>query len=187
MKKSILILIALVSVFSACKKDDNNGPAGNGDYQPLTKGSNWTYDVEYYFQGSTDKETSTSTITGKTEQFNGKTYHEVEVVSEGDTETGYFNIDNHIYSTRVQNGEGTIDIPYFNDAKTQGETFTLDLSNDEVDARIVTTVAEKGVKKTIAGKSFSDVTHTVSQLQIKYDNNYTTVTTFEFTWQKVLA
>jgi hypothetical protein len=184
MKKNILTLIAILSIFSACKKDsnNNNNPGNNtGDYQPLTTGSVWTYETEYYGIGnSVDKETSVNTITGVTKVFDGKKYSEINVVSEGDEEKQYLGINNHVYSSRTQDGDDVTELPYFDDTKAPGESFITTLSTGEVDARIKTTVAEKGISKVIAGKTYNNVVHTVSEVQFKNGANYTTTATTDF-------
>ncbi|RFZ91984.1 hypothetical protein D0C36_11085 [Mucilaginibacter conchicola] len=183
MKKHILTLIAVISIFSACKKDSNNPGGGNtnGDYQPVTKGSNWTYETEYYgIENSTDKETATNTITGVTKTFDGKKYYEVKVVSEGDEETQYIGINNHVYTTLTIDGEDTFELPYFIDNKSVNESVITSLANQEgFQLQLKTTITEKGISKAILGKTYTNVVHTVTETQAKQTGaaNFTTTST----------
>lgn len=185
MKKHILTLIAVISIFSACKKDNNNNPGGgdnnSGDYQPVTKGSTWTYETEYYgIENSVDKETATNTITGITKTFEGKKYYEVKVLSEGDEETEYIGINNHVYTTLTFDGEDAFELPYFIDNKAVNESVITPLIAQEgYQLQLKTTVTEKGISKAILGKNYSNVVHTVTETQAKQDGaaNFTTVST----------
>jgi hypothetical protein len=183
MKKNILTLIAFLSIFSACKKDDNNHPGENnaGNYQPLTTGSTWTYETEYYgVDNSVDKETSINTVSGVTKTVNGKKYSEISVVTGSEHDKQYIGINNHVYSSLTVDGDDMTELPYFDDTKAKGEFFITTLGTGNVNSRIKTTIAEIGINKTIGGKVYNNVIHTVSELQFKNGANYTTTGTTDF-------
>jgi len=184
MKKHILTLIAVISILSACKKDNNNNPGGgdtNGDYQPVTKGTNWTYETEYYgLENSVDKETSVNTITGETKTIDGKKFYEVKMISEGDEETEYIGINNHVYSTLTFDGEDSFELPYFIDNKAVNESVVTPLTAQEgFELQLKTTITEKGISKAILGKTYTNVVHTVTETQAKQTGaaNFTTTST----------
>ncbi|MFA6247026.1 MAG: hypothetical protein WC615_08795 [Mucilaginibacter sp.] len=185
MKKNILTLIAIITVFSACKKDNNNNPGNStGDYQPTTAGSAWTYQNEASViddvNADPDITTVVNTMTGTTKVFNGKTFHVINTVDDGSTAENYFGINGHIYTSRSADDDGAVEIDYLDDSKDAGYSSITNLQIQGADARLKTTVVEKGITKTILNKAYSSVIHTKLETQVKDGANYTTTAAVDF-------
>lgn len=186
MKKNILILIAIITVFSACKKDNNNNPDNStGGYQPTTAGSTWTYQntasiIDNFNAAGPDVTTVVNTMTGTTKVFNGKTFHVVNTVDDGTTAENYFGINGHIYTSRSADNDGAVEIDYLDDSKDAGYSSTINLQIQGADARLKTTVVEKGITKTILNKAYTNVIHTKLETQVKDGANYTTTAAVDF-------
>jgi hypothetical protein len=194
MKRTLLTLTTLITLFfSACKKDSNNKPGDNaaGDtYQPVTTGSTWKYRTTAISPIPGDNtetlDTTENTMTAEIKKIGAKNYHVLKSVDNDGTTKTYLNFENHIYSI-IQLDDETdeqFDMPYLNDNVTAGTSWTtaLDLSDTEtqVDARLKTTIAEKGISRIILGKNYTNVVHSNVELQVKINGTYTTQFTQEF-------
>jgi len=181
MKKNILTLIAVTAIlFSACKKDNNKPPVDElSPYQPFTANSTWQYRSEYYLPGAAaDVDTSVNTMTAVTKDFNGKTFHLVKSVSGGETDSVYFSVNNHIYTTRADDA-AIPEINYLDDAKAAGDSWITPLVIDSVSAQVKTTIVEKNATKTIAGKTYNNVIRSKNEIQTKVGGVFKTNTIIE--------
>jgi hypothetical protein len=194
MKRILLTLTTLIALFfSACKKDNNNKPGDNtgGDtYQPVTTGSTWKYRTTTIspIPGNNTQtlDTTENTMTAEIKKIGTKNYHVLKSVDNDGTTKTYLNFENHVYSI-IQLDDETdeqFDLPYLNDNVAAGTSWTtaLDLSDAEtqVDARLKTTIAEKGISRIILGKNYTNVIHSNVELQVKINGTYTTQFTQEF-------
>ncbi|WP_147238751.1 hypothetical protein [Mucilaginibacter hurinus] len=186
MKKSILILTAITTLFlGACKKDKDNKPGGGDTYQPFTKNSVWKYRNTIKVLGNTITDTTTNTMTDTVKTFNGKKFYVVTSADNSDTSSTYIGLNNNVYSTYIEAGdEGVLEIAYLNDTKAVGEswetTATMEIEGEEVEAKIKTTIVEKGISKTILDKAYNNVIHTKVELQVKLGENFQTLSTSEY-------
>jgi hypothetical protein len=184
MKKYIFTLIAILSIFSACKKDNdnNNNPGGTGEYQPLTTGSTWSYRNEATLQvGSPAQvDTTVNTMTATTKTFGSKTFHKLTSVTGAESEDSYIGFNNHIYTTRSTDDDGTIEFDYLDETKDAGYSVTTPIEVEDVEGRLKTTVAEKGISKVILGKTYHNVIHTTIETQVKAGANYNTIGAVNF-------
>jgi hypothetical protein len=186
MKKILLTVLSVtVIAFAGCKKDSSNKPSAttSNTYLPVTKGSTWTYnDVT---AGKSD--TRTITLTGATTQINGKTYDNITIntVSSGNT-TGYLFASNHQYAMRVLGPQVaiTLELQLGLDNQTAGYSWTTTPTDDgKVEGfptRLVNTIKETGITKTVNGKSYSNVIHTQANLQYDFGTGYTTAGTYDY-------
>ncbi|GAB2697938.1 hypothetical protein GCM10027037_22650 [Mucilaginibacter koreensis] len=192
MKKLLFSLTALsVLFFASCKKDDNQKPGDDtaGAYQPVTNGSTWSYRNTFnaipdVTAGSVD--TTVTTMTAGTEKIGNITYHKLNAVSGGTTETSYLGYNNGIYSAYMS-GEmamEAMDLPYLDEREAAGESwtnqFTVVDEGETIQLQTKTTVAEKGISKTILGKAYSNVIHTTVDVQLKQAGQYNTVMTYDY-------
>src|SRR5215210_9271027 len=95
--KSYFLSFCLVGsslfLFTRCKKDDAPPTTSNGNYSPLTVGSNWTYNFR---EGSSSPNTFTLTVTDKDTVVNQKTY-KVLSSSDGSGNNYLAKIDSNYY------------------------------------------------------------------------------------------
>jgi hypothetical protein len=182
MKKNILTLIAIISIFSACTKDNEGTPGGSGEYQPLTVNSTWSYrnetTAEIGIPGVVD--TTVNTMTATTKIFDGKTFHLLNSVTSGETEEGYIGFNNNIYTTRSVQEDEPVEFDYLDETKAAGYSSVTPLEVEDAEAQLKTTVVEKGINKTILGKAYSNVIHTKLETQMKQNGVFKTVAAVEF-------
>lgn len=199
MKKNLsLILLLFTALLSSCTLKEVINPDGsintsagiNGNantnsgavtgytgsvpntYQPVTKGSVWTY--KYDILG--DQSLSFNiTMTGVTNVFNGKTYYAAKSNNpQSDGSLGYFYPSDHVYSTRGSTiSAGVIvDMLYLDDRMTLTDSVITTVNDAGVvngaAGRFITKTIEKGVSKTVNGKTYNDVIHTRVDLQYDY-------------------
>lgn len=185
MKRLLLAVLSVaVIALAGCKKDSSNKPSTTSNtYLPVTKGSTWTYnDIT---AGASD--TRTITVTGATTQINGKTYDNIAIntVSSGNT-TGYYLASNHQYAMRVLGSQVaiTLELQLGLDNQNVGYSWTTTPTDNgkvaDFPARLINTIKETGISKTVNGKSYSDVIHTQGNLQYDFGTGYTTAGTYDF-------
>jgi hypothetical protein len=182
MKRGLFSVFALI-VFCCfgCKKDSNPGPDA-GAYLPLTEGSFWKYN--YISDGGTT-DTLTVKMTGGTTGFDSKTYYNAQSTYKQGTSLGYFYAGNHLYTTRTADaGFGSIELQLLNDTASVGYTWTTFPTADGTlggsPARTINTIKEKGITRTLNGKTFTDVIHTQVQLQYNNGSGFGTAVTYDF-------
>jgi hypothetical protein len=194
MKRTLLTLTTLLILFfGACKKDNSNTPGGNtgnDTYQPLSAGSTWKYRTTTVSPIPGDNtetlDTTENTMTAEIKKIGTKNYHVLKSVDNDGTTKTYLNFEDHVYSTIQLDDESDkqFDLPYLNDNVAAGTSWTtgLDLSDAEnqIDARLKTTIAEKGISRVILGKSYTNLIHSNVELQVKINGTYTTQFTQEF-------
>lgn len=172
MKKLIPITITAAALFlSACGLKDVVGPNAGGttnsdSYQPVTKGSTWTYSVSAI--GNTTPNSITLTMTGDVKTFNNVNFYKAAATSSDGTSEGYFGQKGSLYLTHDAS-DGTEE-PYLDDSKAVGSSYTVDQPdpyNPGATIRSIGTILEKGITKTINSKTFKNVIHT------RVETNYT--------------
>ncbi|RYZ99221.1 MAG: hypothetical protein EOP47_17370 [Sphingobacteriaceae bacterium] len=188
MKKSILILTAITALFlGACKKDKTNNPTpGNDTYQPFSTGSQWKYRETSIIGETTTLDTSVNTMTAEVKTISGKQFHVATAASSSDTVESLIGLNNNIYST-IMNDEvagGAIEYQYLNESKPVNDTWQTDFQiedgEDVFDARLKTTIVEKGISKTVLDKNYTNVIHTKVELQFKVAGNYVGISYVDF-------
>ena len=186
MKRNLLVILALLTLFYAsCKKDQaNKTPSSADSYFPVTAGSTWRY-YDLVQGGSTD--TITIKMTGGTSTFDNKTYYNAASISTNNgAGTEFFYAANHEYSIRALNAYAgtTIELKLYNDTATVGNNlFSTPTDNGLVDiipARTINTVIAKNLTWTINGKTFTNVIHTEVDFQYDYSGSYQTGFLYDF-------
>lgn len=182
MKRSLLTLTTIVTLFfGACKKDDNKPNNNGGDtYQPITANSTWKYKNTNTFTDGQDIDTTTNTMSAETKKIGAKTYHVINTLNSGDSDKAYLAFENHLYTSLQEDGETgeTMEIEYLNDNVAAGTSWSKDITIGEGESsaqgRLKTTIAEKGISKAVLGKTYNNVIHSTIELQIKVGANYQT-------------
>lgn len=194
MKKLIPITLISVSLFlSACGLKDivgpkaasnsnsNSSPGGttNSDsYQPVVKGSTWTYSVEAFGFPAGN---ATISITGDVQTINNTTFFKSQTINPGgDTQFSFCGSRGNLFLN--YDPDTRIEQPYLDISKPAGASFNTavnDPNNPGVPARYVTTIVEKDVTKTINSRSFKNVIHTRVEMQYDYGSGYVAETVEE--------
>lgn len=167
--KKPLIFFAIVFIFFACKKDTSKNTPSTEAYAHTASGSSWSYH-QTDLSGSNSSSDYTVTSTANDTTINSRKYH-VYQYSYGGSE--YLAVDGHTYyqydSIPISGGIH-IERLYLKDNVSAGDTWKQDfpLTIPGVPLPLTLTVenkiAEKGITKTVNGKSFSNVIHVTTTL-----------------------
>lgn len=189
MKRFYLPLLCILA-FSLirCKKDlpDVSGtPDTTQGYQPLTKGSTWSYHETF---NSTDYPALNDviTMTGARAVINGKTYYAATDKLDTVIGTTYFYQGNGSYSIRsaVLGAGITVEYLYLKDDVAIGQTWTAPISDDgtiqQFPAQVVGKVLKRDTSMTIGSMTFKSVIHTQLQLQYNITGSFETYQVIDF-------
>jgi len=152
-------------------------------YMPTTAGSY----AKYKSVTGSLVNTSINTMTGNTTTINGKLYSvcNVNSVTYGNS-VGYFSNINHVYTERATTVMAgiTVELEYLVDNVAVGATWTAPVTDvgtiNGVPARLVGTIAEKNITKTVEGTTFKSVIHTTLQLQYDYGMGFETDAVYDY-------
>lgn len=161
---------------------DSLGTGGNlsNTYQPVSKGTYWKY--IYIFNGVTDS--MTSTMTGNSIVINGRTNYEGISILHSQPSvpvTGYLSNSGHIYINLSEDPE--VDLYYLNDTTAAGSGWTVPINPsgklEDIPGQFVGKIIEKGISKTVGGKTFTNVIHSQVELQYDYGTGFSTALTYD--------
>jgi hypothetical protein len=147
----------------------NTGTGSTATYQPLSAGSTWKYRTDYSAAyGYAFADTDLITMGSKTLTINSKLYTQAYETHSGFSlaDTGYYYTSNHDYSTmqKVPTASGTsyaVEFLYLKDNAAVGTTWSSSLSYPHIGVIALNgKITEKGISKTVAGKTFTNVIHT---------------------------
>ena len=173
MKKTLLLLFLCATLFS-CKKSSETPDSGNNSYQPVSKGSYWKYNVT----GPSGTSESIVTMTGYQIKIEGRGYYQYTTTIAGivaSPGTGYFYAENGVVmSATVPADGGSL---FLKENAAVGETWISRTSSGPTAGvitsfpiaepySIVVKLIEKGVSRTVAGRTFKNVIHTQHSLQL---------------------
>lgn len=190
MKSKFLTLTAITALlFSACTKDVITTKPGEeitgGDYQSFTRGSSWQYKTSVYEPG-TAPETSVITMTDGLYYMDNKTFHQAKSTTGTQTENAFFGYNDKVYSIRqvdetAANGE-SFTLPYLNAELPAGADWTTaaNVAGGTIPIQVKTTIIEKGISKTILGKTYTDVIHTKASIQYKINGVFQSQLVYDF-------
>ena len=164
----LIVICALLLVFTACKKSNSSAP---DPYMTLTAGSTWNYQ-------QTNNSTPTPVVTNYTissttrdSSINGKSYH---VFTNSNGPNQYYNVTGSDYfqfdSIKIATAAQTIDRLYLKDGASAGvnwvQNVTITLMGIPLPVVITNTVAEKGIARTVNSISYTDVIHLTTSITI---------------------
>jgi len=187
-KHRLYFYAAMLLLITGCKLDKPdyaNFFAVTNNYQPVTKGSYWTYEEN----ASGDLDTSTTTMTGYSTAINNRTYYRARTVYRSDTsatDSGYYSNEGHIYTTLGQSEGEPLETYYLNDTTAVNGTWIAKVNSSGTlggkAARFAGQIVEKNLSKTVNNQSFINVIHT--RVYLQYDNGtgagFTTAITFDY-------
>jgi len=164
------IFILSLALFS-CKKDENNTPTPAEKFMSFTTGSTWQYTFTNN-PSTTPVETNyTLTATANDSVANGRTY-KIFTNSSGPNE--YYNITGSDYYTfrKLPDllGGTSIEVLYLKDNLGVNGTWTqvvpINYSGFPIQLTLNNKIAEKGITKTVSGKTYNDVTKVTTTLSV---------------------
>ncbi|WP_290790162.1 hypothetical protein [Flavihumibacter sp. UBA7668] len=189
--KLSLVFFAAITVISCQKEinpleEDGTLPGeevvvpASDSYMPYTKGSTWKYTDSvtgfiFVLQASDDHKT-----------VNGISYNKYEVIegtSEGDLWYGKLKNDYYLLmeAGSLSGISADINMLFLNDKEAAGFTWTKDAgSANGFPARIKGQIIEKGITKTIEGKTFKDIIHTTVSLEYNMLGQWMSVGIYTF-------
>jgi hypothetical protein len=180
-----ITLISLLLLLTSCGLKEVVGPNAEGgttnsdSYQPVTKGSNWKYSLQVV--GQSGAQENTITMTGDVMTKNGNTYYKATQILGTDTAVGYFAHTGSLYISHGEDDDN--DEPYLDDSKPAGGVYIFkvtDATGGGTPTQYLGTILEKGISKTIGGKTFNNVIHTRVELQANGGKGYITTDKNEY-------
>jgi hypothetical protein len=169
--KTSLVFLALLFIFSSCKKD--NAPKDNPSnetYVNTNAGSTWTYrQTDMADNNSTSDYTITSTANDTT--IDSRKYHVYTYSYGGSKYLGIEGHDYYQYDSIPITGGVNIQRLYLKDNAAKDDTWKQDfnlqiqeLQGATIQLTVQNKVVEKGITKTINGKDYSNVYHVSTSL-----------------------
>jgi hypothetical protein len=169
--KTSLVFLALLFIFSSCKKD--NAPKDNPSnetYVNTNAGSTWTYrQTDMADNNSTSDYTITSTANDTT--IDSRKYHVYTYSYGGSKYLGMEGHDYYQYDSIPITGGVNIQRLYLKDNAAKDDTWKQDfnlqiqeLQGATIQLTVQNKVVEKGITKTINGKDYSNVYHVSTSL-----------------------
>jgi len=169
--KTSLVFLALLFIFSSCKKD--NAPKDNPSnetYVNTNAGSTWTYrQTDMADNNSTSDYTITSTANDTT--IDSRKYHVYTYSYGGSRYLGMEGHDYYQYDSIPITGGVNIQRLYLKDNAAKDDTWKQDfnlqiqeLQGATIQLTVQNKVVEKGITKTVNGKDYSNVYHVSTSL-----------------------
>jgi len=169
--KTSLVFLALLFIFSSCKKD--NAPKDNPSnetYVNTNAGSTWTYrQTDMADNNSTSDYTITSTANDTT--IDSRKYHVYTYSYGGSKYLGIEGHDYYQYDSIPITGGVNIQRLYLKDNAAKDDTWKQDfnlqiqeLQGATIQLTVQNKVVEKGITKTVNGKDYSNVYHVSTSL-----------------------
>ena len=169
--KTFLVFLALLFIFSSCKKD--NAPKDNPSnetYVNTNAGSTWTYrQTDMADNNSTSDYTITSTANDTT--IDSRKYHVYTYSYGGSRYLGMEGHDYYQYDSIPITGGVNIQRLYLKDNAAKDDTWKQDfnlqiqeLQGATIQLTVQNKVVEKGITKTVNGKDYSNVYHVSTSL-----------------------
>lgn len=143
-------------IFAGCGSKDTPTPAA--DYSPLTANSTWTYQT-------TTVGTFTLTSTNRDTTISGKTFHVFTNSNGGNNYMGKSGNDYYRFGVLPGIAPNGFDETYLKDNVDVNGTWSIIQNatppgiSTPVPVNLTYTIAEKGVQRTVAGKTYTNVIH----------------------------
>lgn len=172
MKQAGPAFLALLLTLFSCKKSSSDGSSTQIDpYMSLAAGNSWTYETVNNL--TTVISTNTLASTNRDSTINGKSYH-VFTNSNG-AANEYYNIsgsDYYTFRNLISLGTGTtVEHIYLKENATVGLSWSQTITiapfsgvPTTVPLTITNTITEKGLTRTVNGKTYSNVIHVTTVL-----------------------
>jgi hypothetical protein len=158
-KLLVLSLLIILIISSACSKDDPEPtPAPPTNYQPITKGSYWTY------SGYNGGQSFNTEINGLTDTIIGMQWYGFNHTLLG---ASWFRKEYGVYYNLYSIGGNMVEFPYLKDDKAVGHTWETQINLAGVTTKLMYSIIEKDVSKVVFGQLYKNVI--VVQMETDYD------------------
>lgn len=167
--KTVVYVVAITLIFSACKKNNSNSSASTDVYLNTTQGSSWSY-TQTDKSGTKPPSNYTVTSSSKDTTINSRKYHVYDYSYGGSEYLGVDGHDYYQYDSIPVNGGINIERLFLKDNASAGTTWNQDFSLTipgvplPVPLTVSNKIAEKGINKTVNGTTYSNVIHVSTSL-----------------------
>lgn len=167
--KTVVYIVAVTLIFSACKKNNSNSSASTDVYLNTTQGSSWSY-TQTDKSGTKPPSNYTVTSSSKDTTINSRKYHVYDYSYGGSEYLGVDGHDYYQYDSIPVNGGINIERLFLKDNASAGTTWNQDFSLTipgvplPVPLTVSNKIAEKGINKTVNGTTYSNVIHVSTSL-----------------------
>jgi hypothetical protein len=169
MKTNLFLLFAAILFFTACNKNDSNTTTTSDAYINTTAGSNWSYQEMDSSAATPSSSDYTVTSTSQDTMINGRKYHVYAYSYGGSKYISHTGTDYYEYDSIPV--AGNVDRLFLKDNASVGTTWSqtvnLNIPNSPIPAVPVTLnnkVVEKGISRTVNGKTYTNVIHVASSI-----------------------
>lgn len=183
LKPVSLVTVLTLVFFTACQKDagDNPGnPDNSGTYLPLTKDTYWRYSNS----GDVTTDTSTITILGIQNNFDGITYEAALNETSSSADTIYYAVNNHNYYLRAGFEGNDVTVLMLNDSLPVNGQWSAPVTISGISATGTGKIVEKGISLTVNGKNYADVIHSNYSIDTQIFGTTLNVGSFDFYFAK---
>lgn len=167
--KTVVYLVAVTLIFSACKKNNSNSSVSTDVYLNTTQGSSWSY-TQTDKSGTKPPSNYTVTSSSKDTTINSRKYHVYDYSSGGSEYLGVDGHDYYQYDSIPVSGGINIERLFLKDNASAGTTWNQDFSLTipgvplPVPLTVSNKIAEKGINRTVNGTNYSNVIHVSTSL-----------------------
>lgn len=167
--KTVVYLVAVTLIFSACKKNNSNSSVSTDVYLNTTQGSSWSY-TQTDKSGTKPPSNYTVTSSSKDTTINSRKYHVYDYSYGGSEYLGVDGHDYYQYDSIPVSGGINIERLFLKDNASAGTTWNQDFSLTipgvplPVPLTVSNKIAEKGINRTVNGTNYSNVIHVSTSL-----------------------
>ncbi len=167
--KTVVYVVAVTLIFSACKKNNSNSSASTDVYLNTTQGSSWSY-TQTDKSGTKPPSNYTVTSSSKDTTINSRKYHVYDYSYGGSEYLGVDGHDYYQYDSIPVSGGINIERLFLKDNASAGTTWNQDFSLTvpgiplPVPLTVSNKITEKGINRTVNGTNYSNVIHVSTSL-----------------------
>ncbi|HRZ78009.1 MAG TPA: hypothetical protein P5248_11615 [Bacteroidales bacterium] len=145
---NISLLLLLMASISCTKDEAEPEPPPPTNYQPISKGSYWTY------SGYNGGLSYNLEMNGKTDTLGGIVWFGMDHTLLGE---GWFRKEAGIYYNKYFVNGSFLEFPYLKDNETAGHTWETQLSLAGINTKLIYTIKERDVSKVVSGQLYKNV------------------------------
>lgn len=143
------ILLILLLAFVACNKDEEEPePPPPTNYQPVSKGSYWTY------SGYNGGLSYNLEMNGKTDTMASSVWYGMDHTLLGE---GWFRKEAGTYFNKYNMNGSDVEFPYLKDNQSVGHSWETQLSLAGINTKLIYTIVERDTSKVVSGQLYKQV------------------------------